>query len=166
MSKFDELCQASNKAVVDSLSLEDECMQFGSKIIKGLIDYLGFPPGKAWHVLLKEPNHQMPDRVAYMEHATYVDEEGWSHTGVAMDLTLGGPGVVGNTIMLNVHYKRVQDHYIVTFGRANTEFKIHPDNQAEHTAAYEHLFQALKTHFEKTRERLLDPKQGRKMGLI
>ena len=24
-----------------------------------------------------------------------------------MNLTLGGPGVVGNTIMLNVHYKRL-----------------------------------------------------------
>ena len=151
---------------MDTLTLEDQCTQFGSKLIKGLMEYLGAPPDRVWHVLLKEPTREMPDRVGFMDHATFVDEEGWSHTGIAMNLTLGGPGIVGNTIMLNVHYKRVENHYLVTFGRNNTEFKIHPETQADYNAAYEYLFQTLKSQFEKTRERLLDPKQGKKMGLI
>jgi hypothetical protein len=166
MSRFDELCQASNKAVVDTLTLEEGAKQFGSELVRGLIAYLGCPPDRAWHVMLKDPSPRVPERVGFMDQATWVDEEGWSHTGLAMNLTLGGPGVVGNTIVLNVHYKRVQDYYLVTFGRDTTEFKIHPDNTGEHDAAYEHFFKSLKTHFEKTRERLLDPKQGKKMGFL
>jgi hypothetical protein len=179
MSKFDELCTASNKAVVDSCLWEDSCKLFGSKLVQGLMIYLECPQERACHVLLvdsqKEKNadiagqllmDQYPNRPIMMEDATDFDQEGWFHTGMAMNLRLGAPGVVGYVIMFNLHYKKMPDGFLVTFARDIKEFKIGSDPARELFAAYEHFFKIVKTHFESVGEHLLSNRGKRKFGFV
>jgi hypothetical protein len=165
MTKFEELCQASNKAVVDLHRLKQECYEFGVALAKGLMAFLECPSDRAKHYNLHDLDKPPVGPVATMEQATFV-EDGWWYVGVGMDLRHGPPGVVGNTIFFNLVFKRLKDQYLVRFGRDTREFAIHPGNQAEFTAAYEHYLVLLKNHFLTEGERFLDPRHGKKMGFL
>lgn len=176
MSKFDELCQAANKSLVEINRLRNQCKQFGADFIKGFVDYLECPPGRATHVLLdRSTNPPGVKPVRFMDSATILDDERWWHTGLSLDLKLVPPGsehpltalgIVGRTVALNVHYKRVKDRYLVQFGQDTTQFVVHPGDQQESSAAYQHFFATLKDYFEKAAERFVDPNTEKRLGFL
>jgi hypothetical protein len=163
MSKFDELCQSANKALVDLHRLREQCYQFGANLAKGLVAYLECPPDRAKHFLLKDGTNPAPARC--VEEATYIDDEGWWHLGLCLDLTAGPMGTLGTCVFINLVFKMAKDHYLVRFGRDKKQFTIHPNVPAEFTVYYEHFFQAMKDHFDKDVERFLDRKE-RRFGFI
>lgn len=165
MTKFEELCQASNKAVVDLHRMKEQCYEFGAALAKGLVAYLQCPPDRVGHYNLRDMDKPPVGPVPTLDQATFV-EDGWWYVGIGMDLRLGPLGVVGHTIFFNLVFKRMKDHYLVRFGRDAREFVIHPDKQAEFTVAYEHYFRLLKDHFETEGERFLDPRHGKRLGFL
>ncbi len=165
MTKYEELCEASNKAVVEIHGLKQQCMAFGAALAGGLMEYLRCPPDKAHHYNLAGEKPVGPTRS--MDDATFVDD-GWWHVGMEIDLRPNRPGalVVGNFIIFNLVFRRMKDHYLVRFGRDTKEHVVHPGSPQEFAAAYAHFFGMLKDHFGTEGERFLDPRHGKRMGFL
>src|SRR5713101_2879589 len=102
MSRFDELCESANDALVADLRHRERCKQFGAELAKGLMRSLDVPNDRASHYLLVDGEKPVQTT---MDSATYVDPDGWWRVGIGINLTKGDFGTIGKIVFFNLVYK-------------------------------------------------------------
>jgi len=152
MSKFEKLCQSFANARKRYFNYEKECMEFGGKMVNGLVDYLECPPEQ---VNYYPPDKESDPNVRYnIKGATILGEDGFWQIGIGIGL-YEAPNVrpqenVRSTLLI----KKEDSHFIVKYGReSDDEFRIDENNEEDDLKEfYNHIYHEIKELYDKELE--------------
>ncbi|MGB9937216.1 MAG: hypothetical protein ACPK7O_05800 [Methanobacterium sp.] len=153
MTRFEELCESYANARKRYFNYENECMEFGMKMVNGLKEYLQCPPEQ---INYYPPDKESDPNVSYNIHgATKLGEDGFWHVGIGIGL-YEAPNVrpqenVRSTLLI----RKDDGHFIVKYGReSKDEFRICEDREEELDKFYEHIYEEVKELYDKQLENI------------
>lgn len=153
MTKFEELCESFANARKRYFNYENECMDFGIKMVDGLKEYLQCPPEQ---VNYYPPDKESDPNISYNIHgATILGEDGFWHVGIGIGL-YEAPNVRPQENVRSVLLIRKDNsHFVVKYGRESTEkFKICEDDKEDLEKFYDHVFEEVKELYDKQLEHI------------
>jgi hypothetical protein len=143
MTRFEELCESYANARKGFFDYENECMEFGTKMVEGLREYLECPPEQ---VNYYPPDKESDPNVTYNIHgATILGEDGFWNVGIGIGI-YEAPNVrpqenVRSTLLI----KKNDSHFVVKYGKeSKEEFRIYEDKEKDLKEFYDHIFEEIK----------------------
>jgi hypothetical protein len=143
MTRFDELCESYASARKKFFNYEEECMEFGVKMVDGLVEYLECPPEQ---VNYYPPDKESDPNVSYNIHgATVLGEDGFWHVGIGIGLYESHNRRPQENVRSTLLIKKDDNSFIVKYGKeSKDEFKICEDNEESLEKFYGHVFEEIK----------------------
>ena len=153
MTRFEELCESYANARKKFFNYEHECMDFGSKMVAGLAEYLECPPEQ---VNYYPPDKESDPNVTYnIQGATILGEDGYWHVGIGIGI-YEAPNVrpqenVRSTLLI----KKNNSHFIVKYGKlSKEEYRICEDKKEDFKEFYDHVFEEIRNLYDKQLENM------------
>jgi hypothetical protein len=153
MTRFEELCQSFANARKRYFNYENECMDFGEKMVDGLVEYLECPPEQ---VNYYPPDKESDPNVSYNIHgASMLGEDGFWHVGIGIGI-YEAPNVrpqenVRSTLLI----KKENGCFTVKYGKESSdEFRICEDDEEDLEKFYGHVFEEVKELYDKQLEHI------------
>ncbi len=153
MTRFEELCESFANARKRYFNYENECMDFGVKMVDGLVEYLECPPEQ---VNYYPPDKESDPNVSYNIHgASMLGEDGFWHVGIGIGI-YEAPNVrpqenVRSTLLI----KKENGCFTVKYGKESSdEFRICEDDEEDLEKFYGHVFEEVKELYDKQLEHI------------
>lgn len=153
MTRFEELCGSFANARKRYFNYEKDCMEFGEKMVDGLVKYLECPPEQ---VNYYPPDKESDPNVSYNIHgATVLGEDGFWHVGIGIGI-YEAPNVrpqenVRSTLLI----KKEDGRFTVKYGReSKDEYRICEDDKEDFDKFYGHVFEEVKELYDKQLEHI------------
>ena len=153
MSRFEELCESYTSARKRYFNYENECMEFGIKMMKGLKEYLECPPEQ---VNYYPPDKESDPNVSYNIHgATKLGDDGFWHVGIGIGLYEVPNGRPQENVRSTLLIKKEDGRFIVKYGReSKDEFRICEDDEDDLKKFYDYIFDEIKELYDKQLEHI------------
>ncbi len=143
MTRFEKLCQSFATARKRYFNYETECIEFGEKMVAGLVNYLECPPEQ---VNYYPPDKESDPNVRYNIYgASKLGEDGFWQIGIGIGL-YESPNVrpqenVRSTLLI----KKVDSHFVVKYGKeASEEFRVGGECEDGLREFYHHIYKEIK----------------------
>ncbi len=153
MTRFERLCESFANARKRYFHYETECMEFGEKMVDGLVHYLECPPEQ---VNYYPPDQKSDPNVRYNIHgATILGDDGFWQIGIGIGL-YEAPNVrpqenVRSTLLI----KKDDSHFVVKYGReSHEEYRIAKDDGEALDEFYDHVYHEIKELYDKELENI------------
>jgi hypothetical protein len=153
MSRFEELCESYTSARKRYFNYENECMEFGIKMMNGLKEYLECPPEQ---VNYYPPDKESDPNVSYNIHgATKLGDDGFWHVGIGIGLYEVPNGRPQENVRSTLLIKKEDGRFIVKYGReSKDEFRICEDDEDDLKKFYDYIFDEIKELYDKQLEHI------------
>ncbi|MDI6724288.1 MAG: hypothetical protein QMD61_06540 [Methanobacterium sp.] len=153
MTKFDKLCESFANARKRYFNYENECLEFGAKMVDGLVEYLECPPEQ---VNYYPPDKESDPNVKYnIKGATKLGEDGFWHIGIGVGLYEAPHIRPQENVRSTLLIKKDDSHFIVKYGReASDEFRVGEDNEEDLKQFYRHIYHEIKELYDKELENI------------
>jgi hypothetical protein len=153
MSRFEELCESYTSARKRYFNYENECMEFGIKMMNGLKEYLECPPEQ---VNYYPPDKESDPNVSYNIHgATKLGEDGFWHVGIGIGLYEVPNGRPQENVRSTLLIKKEDGRFVVKYGReSKDEFRICEDDEDDLKKFYDYIFDEIKELYDKQLEHI------------
>jgi hypothetical protein len=153
MSRFEELCESYTSARKRYFNYENECMEFGIKMMNGLKEYLECPPEQ---VNYYPPDKESDPNVSYNIHgATKLGDDGFWHVGIGIGLYEVPNGRPQENVRSTLLIKKEDGRFVVKYGReSKDEFRICEDDEDDLKKFYDYIFDEIKELYDKQLEHI------------
>ncbi len=153
MTRFEDLCESYSKARKRFFNYEDECMQFGEKMVSGLVNYLECPPEQ---VNYYPPDKESDPNVRYNIHsATILGDDGFWQIGIGIGLYEAPNVRPQENVRSTLQLRKDNSHFIVKYGRqATEEYKIGVEDEEDLKRFYDHVFEEIKDLYDSQLEHM------------
>ncbi len=153
MTRFEELCESYTSARKRYFNYENECMEFGIKMVDGLKEYLDCPPEQ---VNYYPPDKESDPNVSYNIHgATKLGEDGFWHVGIGIGLYEVPNGRPQENVRSTLLIKKEDGRFVVKYGReSKDEFRICEDDEDDLKRFYDYIFDEIKELYDKQLEHI------------
>ena len=143
MTKFEELCESYASARKKFFNYEDECMEFGVKIVDGLKKYLECPSEQ---INYYPPDKESDPNVSYnIQGATKLGEDGFWHVGIGIGLYEAPTVRPQENVRSRFLIKKDDGHFVVKYGKeSHDEFRVCEDKEEDLEKFYDHIFEEIK----------------------
>jgi hypothetical protein len=143
MAKYNEICEAYNKAMEKSSNYEETCKQFIVNFRNGFVKYLGCEKDKVCFYPSKTSNLEGPSS---LQDAMTLSEDTFWHFGLGIKLI--GKSFVDRIQIFELKLKKENDHFIFKydFDEGKT-FQINSEDPQMETI-YDSLSNFLEKRFE------------------
>ncbi len=153
MTRFEELCGSYTSARKRYFHYENECMEFGIKMVDGLKKYLECPPEQ---VNYYPPDKESDPNVSYNIHgATKLGEDGFWHVGIGIGLYEVPNGRPQENVRSTLLIKKEDGRFVVKYGKeSKDEFRICEDSEDDLKKLYDYIFDEIKELYDKQLEHI------------
>ena len=153
MTRFEELCESYTNARKRYFNYENECMEFGVKMVDGLKEYLKCPPEQ---VNYYPPDKESDPNVSYNIHgATKLGDDGFWHVGIGIGLFEVPNGRPQENVRSTLLIKKEDGRFVVKYGKESTdEFRICEDDEEDLKRLYDYIFDEIKELYDKQLEHI------------
>ena len=153
MTRFEDLCGSYTSARKRYFNYENECMEFGIKMVDGLKEYLECPPEQ---VNYYPPDKESDPNVSYNIHgATKLGEDGFWHVGIGIGLYEVPNGRPQENVRSTLLIKKEDGHFVVKYGKeSKDEFKVCEEKEEDLKKFYDYIFDEIKELYDKQLEHI------------
>lgn len=153
MTRFEELCESYANARKRFFNYEEECMEFGAKMVNGLTKYLECPPEQ---VNYYPPDKESDPNVSYNIHgATKLGEDGFWHVGIGIGLYETPNRRPQENVRSRLLIKKDDGYFVVKYGKqSQDEFRICEDKEDDLEKFYDHIFEEIKVLYDRQLENM------------
>lgn len=152
LSRYNALCEAFARNVIDFRVYKEECHDFALKFKKELEDAFGIPLGKIKLRSKEDPKEFTED----MYEAMDMQKDTFWHIRFAITVESHDQSLPKENIGFEVCIKKMANHFLISLPQRR-QFTVWPDKEGNYNLSefFDYLFVFLKSFYENELERFL-----------
>ncbi|MFA6583629.1 MAG: hypothetical protein WCS77_04960 [Elusimicrobiaceae bacterium] len=163
MSKFNQLCKAYATARKSFFDYRDECFEFTSWLLEGLVSYLDCPVEQIGYFPLK--GDFQPGHTYTLMGAMDLEDDTYWHFGMGITLYEQKKKFPHETVLFEFMIKKADGKFTVKMDAEGTEFHIAKDDPASAHKLYEKIYEEIRESYSSGLQHFLEEDEtARKIG--
>jgi len=166
MSKYEELCNAFDKAKNDYSEYRKDCHNFAVKLVKSFCDYLEAPEGRVQYVPSDMIGFEKEKREYNLDEVMSLDDEAFWSFGLKIFLTSTDPSLQ-RSIVIHFFVKKNGDDFLVKIDEDDRGHVIKEPSEDDFLKFNEFYCEHIKNLIKSTFENFIQGKSSlEKIGFI